>query len=71
MSLTGKGWKFYMFNVGLAVSTMGIISLLLIFKDTLGFTFDQCYYIVVLSVLLMHYYHDHLLFTQTDIIAGR
>jgi hypothetical protein len=66
----GKGWKFYLFNVGLALSTVIIIALLLLYRGTLGFSFDQCYYIVVLSVLLMHYYHDHLLFTQTDIITG-
>ncbi len=71
MSLEGKGWKFYAFNVGLAVSTVGLIAILLLNKEFLGFSFDQCYYIVVLSVLLMHYYHDHLLFTQTDIITGR
>ncbi len=71
MSVEGKGWKFYAFNVGLAVSTVGLIAVLLLNKDFLGFSFDQCYYIVVLSVLLMHYYHDHLLFTQTEIIAGR
>jgi hypothetical protein len=71
MSVEGKGWKFYAFNVGLALSTVGLIAVLLLNRQLLGFTFDQCYYIVVLSVLLMHYYHDHLLFTQTDIIAGR
>ncbi len=71
MSLEGKGWKFYGFTVGLAVSTVGLIAILLLNKDALGFSFDQCYYIVVLSVLLMHYYHDHLLFTETGIIAGR
>jgi uncharacterized membrane protein len=70
ISQEGKGWKFYAFNVGLALSTVVLIALLLVNKDRLGFSFDQCYYIVVLSVLLMHYYHDHLLFTQTDIIAG-
>jgi len=56
--------------VALAFSTVGLIAILLLNKDNLGFSFDQCYYIVVLSVLLMHYYHDHLLFTQTDIITG-
>ncbi len=70
ISEVGKGWKFYAFNVGLALSTVVLIALLLVNKDMLGFSFDQCYYIVVLSVLLMHYYHDHLLFTQTDIIPG-
>jgi hypothetical protein len=70
LSLEGKGWKFYGFNVSMALSTVALIALLLLNKDLLGFSFDQCYYIVVLSVLLMHYYHDHLLFTETNIITG-
>ena len=53
-----------MFNVACAVGAVGMIALLLQNKNVLGFTFDQCYYVVVLSFLLMHYYHDHLLFTQ-------
>jgi hypothetical protein len=29
---------------------------------------DQSYFVVVLSVLLMHYYFDHFLFTQPKFI---
>jgi hypothetical protein len=29
-----------------------------------GITFEHSYYIVVLSVLLIHYFHDHVLFTK-------
>lgn len=61
----GKGWRFYLFNVGCAVPTVALIALLLLNREWLGFGFDQCYYIVVLSVLLIHYYHDHILFTDT------
>jgi hypothetical protein len=68
MSEPGKGWKFYAFNVGCAVAAVGMIALLLWNKNALGFSFDQCYYVVVLSFLLMHYYHDHLLFTKTEAI---
>ena len=32
----------------------------------LNITFEQSYYIVVLSFLLIHYYHDHILFTQPE-----
>lgn len=71
LSAEGKGWKFYAFHVALAASTVILIAVLLLSREALGFSFDQCYYIVVLSVLLMHYYHDHLLFTQTHIVAGR
>lgn len=68
MSTEGSGWRFYAFNVACAVGAVGLIALLLVNKESLGFTFDQCYYVVVLSFLLMHYYHDHLLFTQRNAI---
>jgi hypothetical protein len=29
-----------------------------------GITLEQVYYMAVLSVLLVHYYHDHVLFTR-------
>ncbi len=66
MSLAGRGWRFYFFNVGCALGAVAMIAVLLFNRQTLGFTFDQCYYVVVLSFLLMHYYHDHLLFMQTN-----
>jgi hypothetical protein len=31
--------------------------------------FDRSYYIAVLSFLWMHYYQDHYLFTQPDVIS--
>lgn len=72
ISEEGRGWRFYLFNVGMAASTVLVIALLLVTRGSLGLSFDQCYYIVVLSVLLVHYLHDHLLFTDTDIVtAGR
>lgn len=66
MSHDGGTWKFYFFNVGLTASAVGVIAILIYFKDILGLSFDQCYYIVVLSFLLMHYLHDHLLFTKPE-----
>lgn len=70
MSLAGSGWRFYMFNVACAVGAVAMIALLLLNRHALGFSFDQCYYVVVLSFLLMHYYHDHLLFTKTDAVQS-
>jgi hypothetical protein len=70
MSLEGRGWTFYLFNVGCALGAVAMIALLLVNKDRLGFSFDQCYYVVVLSFLLMHYYHDHLLFMQKDALRA-
>lgn len=66
MSLEGRGWRFYMFNVSCAIGAVCMIAVLLLNRHALGFSFDQCYYVVVLSFLLMHYYHDHLLFTQPE-----
>jgi hypothetical protein len=70
MSVTGRGWKFYAFNVACALGAVVMIAILLFNKTALGFSFDQCYYVVVLSFLLMHYYHDHLLFTNMDALKA-
>ena len=59
-----KGWKFYFFNVGIAASTVALVGVMLFTRSYTGFTFDQAYYIVILSVLLMHYLHDHYLFKE-------
>lgn len=69
ISLEGKTWQYYFLNVGLTVVAIGVIVVLLMFREILGLTFDQCYYIVVLSFLLIHYLHDHVLFTQPDVIV--
>ncbi len=66
ISQDGKTWEYYFFNVGLTACAVGTIALLIILKPVLGLSFDQCYYIVVLSFLLMHYLHDHLLFTKSE-----
>ncbi len=66
MSLEGRGWRFYLFNVACSFGAVLMISFLLYNRTSLGLGFDQCYYIVVLSFLLMHYLHDHLLFTQEE-----
>jgi hypothetical protein len=66
MSEDGRTWRYYLFNVGLTAGAVSVIGLLIYFSPTLGISFDQCYYIVVLSFLLMHYLHDHLLFTKPE-----
>ena len=68
LSQANKGWKFYAFNVGCALGAVTLIGILLANRNALGFGFDQCYYVVVLSFLLMHYLHDHLLFTERDAV---
>lgn len=69
MSAEGKTWKYYLFNVSLTLAAVAVIGSLLYFSGALGLSFDQCYYIVVLSFLLMHYFHDHLLFTNTGVLS--
>lgn len=71
MSRDGKTLQYYFFNVGLTVLAVGIIGVLIYLSPVLGLTFDQCYYIVVLSFLLMHYLHDHVLFTKPEEILLR
>jgi hypothetical protein len=66
MSEDGRTWQYYLFNVGLTAAAVSVIGLLIYFSPALGLSFDQCYYIVVLSFLLMHYLHDHLLFTKPE-----
>ncbi len=69
ISESGKTWQYYFFNVGLTTCAVLTIAVLIYLKPVLGLSFDQCYYIVVLSFLLMHYFHDHLLFTKPEEIV--
>jgi hypothetical protein len=43
-----------------------LVILTLIVRASTPLSADQSYFIVVLSILLMHYYFDHFLFTSTD-----
>jgi len=63
LSETGKGrfYYFYGLNIALTLGALGLISAVFFL---VGLSFERSYYIVVLSFLLMHYYHDHFLFTQ-------
>jgi hypothetical protein len=49
ISQEGKGWQYDLLNVGFTVGAIGLIVVLLIFRETLGLSLDQSYYIVVLS----------------------
>lgn len=66
LSMEGRGWRYYFFLILLSVPAGLILVGLLMNRAGLGLSLDQCYYMVVLSVLLIHYYHDSLLFTQRD-----
>lgn len=51
--------RFYLAMIGVTIGSGAIY--LLLWKG-FGFPQDQCYYVVVLSFLLIHYFYDHLLF---------
>jgi hypothetical protein len=61
----GKGGFPYFYGLNVAL-TMGALLLIGAAFFLSGLPFEHTYYIVVLSFLLMHYYHDHMLFTQFD-----
>lgn len=70
LAAPGKWWKYYGFVVSLSFSAISVIGLLLLTKDYHGLSFDQAYYMIILSFLLTHYYHDHILFTKPEEILS-
>jgi hypothetical protein len=74
LSRKGSARRYYLFNIGLTVADVvlaGLIFLILRFAVGLSFdaAFDRGYYIAVLSFLWVHYFHDHFLFTQPEVIG--
>lgn len=62
---TETGHKYYFFHIGLTAISVLVVVFFIVFDVTrLGVTLEQVYYMAVLSVLLVHYYHDHVLFTK-------
>ena len=49
-----------------ATGVMVVLTLLV--RATTPLTADQSYFVVVLSVLLMHYYFDHFLFVHPNMV---
>lgn len=57
-----QNWReFYGINVLLTFASLVLIGSVFTFSRL---SFEQSYYTVVLSFLLVHYYHDHILFTR-------
>lgn len=74
LSQDGAARQYYLFNVGLTIADVGLAVILffimrLVFQTSFDFAFDRAYYIAVLSFLWIHYYHDHFLFTEPQIIG--
>lgn len=44
-----------------------LVGIAFLVRAVSGLTPDQSYFIVVLSLLLVHYYYDHYLFTGTEL----
>lgn len=76
LSEDGSARRYYLFNIGLTIADVmlaGMIFLILrfAFNRPFDFAFDRAYYIAVLSFLWIHYYLDHYLFTQPQVITSR
>lgn len=54
-----RTWKYYAWTIGFTLAA-GVIYVVL--WQVFRFPQDQCYYVVVLSFLLIHYFYDHILF---------
>jgi hypothetical protein len=54
-----RGPLFYLFNVGM---TLAAGAMIVVLNVALRLPWIQCYYIVILSCLLIHYYFDHFMF---------
>lgn len=59
----GQFRYFYSLNIALTLLALVLIGIVVALPNM---SFEQSYYIVVLSFLLIHYYHDHILFTQPE-----
>jgi hypothetical protein len=67
--------RFYWFNFRMMVVNLligvGIFGILVgLAGKSFDFAFDRSYYIAVLSILWIHYYQDHFLFTEPEIIQN-
>ena len=62
----GRFGTFYGANLMLTLGALALIGLVVALSPL---PFEQSYYIVVLSFLLVHYYHDHFLFTRFGELA--
>lgn len=73
MSVDNSARRFYWFNFSMMVTNLliGLVIFLVLyvgFDKTFDFAFDRSYYIAVLSILWIHYYQDHYLFIDTEVI---
>jgi hypothetical protein len=75
LSTDGSARSYYLFNIVLTIADalLAVVVFLVmryVFGTTFDFAFDRAYYIAILSFLWIHYYHDHFLFTQPQVIRS-
>jgi hypothetical protein len=70
MSGPQSGWRFYGAMILCTLGAGVIIGVLMLLRGPLGLSPEQPYYITILSFLLIHYYHDHVLFTHPEAIVA-
>lgn len=64
-------WNFRMMIVNVALG-VGVFAILFgLAGQGFDYAFDRAYYIAVLSILWIHYYQDHYLFTEPEVIGAR
>jgi hypothetical protein len=66
--ISGRGRAPY-FYVACLVPTMIFLSIIAVLVRMTGLPSNQCYFMVVLSGLLAHYYFDHWVFTKTQAVV--
>jgi uncharacterized membrane protein YidH (DUF202 family) len=76
LSGDGSTRSYYLFNIGLTIADVGLAVVIFlvmryVFNLAFDFAFDRAYYIAILSFLWIHYYHDHYLFTQPQVIRAQ
>jgi hypothetical protein len=63
-------WRYYGAMVLCTIGAGLILGTLMLLREPLGLSREQPYYITILSFLLIHYYHDHVLFTHPEAIVA-
>ncbi len=74
-SSPGSAPRYYGLHLGLTLANVLVIGVLFalfryVLHHSFDFAFDRAYYIAVLSVLWIHYFHDHYLFTKPRVIRA-
>lgn len=77
ISADGQSRLYYGFNLALTLGSGVVIAAVFLILSQIGgkwsvrsYALETAYYIGVLSVLWVHYYHDHFLFTQAEVVEG-